>query len=162
MIEAIKALNEENIPVIIIVAGILFMLLSVAERVSGHLSVPPSRKKQALYLGLILFVVGIGMYSAPALMATNSTNGESRPAPEDPPEGTPGPGAEMPDWDDMDWDDLNKDQKSLWSELGWTQERWDNDEPPESECKAFDALTSEQQKAASQLGYNAGSWGKCD
>ncbi len=40
MVEMVQALAGTPIPTILVVAGIVFLLLSVADKVSGHLTIP--------------------------------------------------------------------------------------------------------------------------
>lgn len=134
----VETLNSLSVDIILIIAGVLFLVMSVANKVSGSLEIPESRKKQALVLGSVLLSMGV----AYNLMArTESVDCPSH---------------------DMSWTELTSQQQSLWETLGWNARAWDNDEAPETDGKPFDELTAEQQNAAQALGFSRDAWNTCE
>jgi hypothetical protein len=63
----IAALKDTPIPTILVVAGIVFLLLSIAGQLAGRIAVPPERQRQAAVMGGLLGVVGIALHVAPPL-----------------------------------------------------------------------------------------------
>jgi hypothetical protein len=61
----IEALQKTPIPTILVVAGIVFLLLSIAGQLAGRLTVPPERQRQAAIIGGLLLVVGVALHIAP-------------------------------------------------------------------------------------------------
>jgi hypothetical protein len=68
MTDFLKTLTDMSIENILVIAGILFLLMSVAEKISGHLTIPETRKKQALIIGLALLAVGVALFVLPLLL----------------------------------------------------------------------------------------------
>jgi hypothetical protein len=62
MEEALSALKDTPIPTILVVAGIFFVLLSVATQLSGKISVEPTQRRAALLAGGLLIAIGVGLY----------------------------------------------------------------------------------------------------
>ena len=61
----IEALQKTPIPTILVVAGIVFLLLSIAGQLAGRITVPPERQRQAAIIGGLLLVVGVALHIAP-------------------------------------------------------------------------------------------------
>jgi hypothetical protein len=64
-------------------------------------------------------------------------------------------------WKQRDWSSMSSAQRQLWSRLGWTQTRWDSDNPkmaPSSESKSWAHLSASERNAASQLGFSQSNW----
>ena len=59
------ALKETPIPTILVIAGIVFLLLSMAGQLIGHITVPPERQRWAAVTGGVLLMVGIGLHIIP-------------------------------------------------------------------------------------------------
>jgi hypothetical protein len=81
----ITALKDTPIPTILVVAGIVFLLLSIAGQLAGRIAVPPERQRQAAIIGCLLVVVGLALHVTPSLRS-----------PSKPPEGPPAPRPEPP------------------------------------------------------------------
>src|SRR5215510_12584430 len=62
----VTALKETPIPTILVVAGIVFLLLSIAGQLAGRVTVPPERQRQATIIGCLLVVVGIALHVIPS------------------------------------------------------------------------------------------------
>ena len=52
------ALKETPIPTILVIAGIAFLLLSMAGQLIGHITVPPERQRWAGATGIALLLAG--------------------------------------------------------------------------------------------------------
>lgn len=61
-------------------------------------------------------------------------------------------------YDDYDWDELPAEAKAAAEVLGYTKEKWDNEEAPDCENSAWEELTAEQKEAAAVLGYDQAGW----
>ncbi|HOW55213.1 MAG TPA: hypothetical protein PLR60_11240 [Syntrophorhabdaceae bacterium] len=61
-------------------------------------------------------------------------------------------------WEKLSWADMSGEEKELWGILGWRQDRWDDNDAPESADKAWRDLTSQEQSAAMRLGFTEGVW----
>jgi hypothetical protein len=68
ILEALQALQSTPIPTILVVAGIVFLLLSVAGQLTGGIAVHPERQRQATIIGCLLLVVGIALNIGPSLL----------------------------------------------------------------------------------------------
>jgi hypothetical protein len=76
------ALKETPIPTILVIAGIAFLLLSIAGQLAGRITVPPEQRRQAKIMGYLLVVVGVALHVVPLTL--------NRPKPpEAPPQTTP-------------------------------------------------------------------------
>jgi hypothetical protein len=62
------ALKETPIPTILVVAGIVFLLLSIAGQLAGRITVPPEQRRQATIIGCLLVVVGVALHVVPPLL----------------------------------------------------------------------------------------------
>lgn len=65
MIELLHKLGETPLPQIFIIAGIFFLVLSVVNKFGGKLDINPKRQGQAIFIGIILIVVGLAIYMQP-------------------------------------------------------------------------------------------------
>ena len=84
------ALKDTPIPTILVVAGIVFLLLSIAGQLAGRIAVPPERQRQAAIVGCLLVVVGIALHVTPLLRSpSKSPEIPPAPRPEPPPGKTP-------------------------------------------------------------------------
>lgn len=64
-------------------------------------------------------------------------------------------------WTQRKWSSMSSAQRQLWTRLGWTQTRWDSDNPkiaPSSDSRSWTELTARERNAASQLGFNRQNW----
>jgi hypothetical protein len=64
-------------------------------------------------------------------------------------------------WKQREWSSMSSAQRQLWTRLGWTQTRWDSDNPkmaPSSEARSWTGLTAGERNAASQLGFSQKNW----
>jgi hypothetical protein len=59
------ALKETPIPTILVVAGIVFLLLSIAGQLAGRIAVPAERQRWAAVMGGILLISGVALYVVP-------------------------------------------------------------------------------------------------
>jgi hypothetical protein len=65
MESVLAALKETPIPTILVVAGIAFLLLSIAGQLAGRIAVAPERQRWAAVMGGILLVFGVALYVVP-------------------------------------------------------------------------------------------------
>jgi hypothetical protein len=76
MQDLLSALKDTPLPTILTVAGIGFLLLSIASQLSGKITVEPSQRKLAFITGIVLICLGIGLNLGgtifPALGTTSS------------------------------------------------------------------------------------------
>ncbi len=156
MDKIIGAFADTPIPTILVVAGILFLLLSVAEKVSGHLTIPEARKKQALGLGVVLLSVGVFLSVSTAEDPTSLASSDL-------------PSSKVQslsdvaaiDWEEATWSGMKPEHRALWEKLGHTAETWAETAPaPATENTDFNDLLPDQKKAAEMLGYTAVKWNK--
>lgn len=59
------ALKDTPIPTILVVAGIVFLLLSIAGHLAGKIVVSPERQRWAAAIGGVLTVLGVALYIIP-------------------------------------------------------------------------------------------------
>jgi hypothetical protein len=64
------ALKETPIPTILVIAGIAFLLLSMAGQLIGHMTVPPERQRWAAVTGGALLIVGMGLHVIPEVWSS--------------------------------------------------------------------------------------------
>ncbi len=147
MTETIKALGDTPIPTMLVVAGIVFLLLSVAGKLSTHLVIPESRKKQALLLGLLMLGAGVVLNLQPVGSAKETTA-----------QATPEAKPLAMNWDDKTWEGMTPEQRGHWAVLGWTEESWKLGTEPASYSKEFGALTAAEKAAVTALGYAPDQW----
>ncbi len=132
---------------LLVIAGIVFLLLSVAGKITAHLVVPETRKKQAMVLGLVLLGAGLVLNFQPA----SQTPGGAETA-----AAAIGESAVVPN---ETWAGMSEARRAQWSVLGWTAESWAGTAPkPVSEGKSFVALSEAEREAVTQLGYTAETW----
>jgi len=62
MQELLNAIKDTSIPTILVVSGILFLLLSVADQLAGKISINPARQRVAAAIGGALIILGIGVH----------------------------------------------------------------------------------------------------
>lgn len=73
--EWIRLLKETPVPTILILAGIFFLVLSVAGGIAGKINILPGRQRISLAIGIILLIVGVTIYLVPGRPpATPSTS----------------------------------------------------------------------------------------
>jgi hypothetical protein len=65
MAAVLEALKDFPIPTILVIAGIAFLLLSIAGQLAGRIAVPPERQRQAAIIGSILLVSGVALFIVP-------------------------------------------------------------------------------------------------
>jgi hypothetical protein len=75
----ITALKDTPIPTILVIAGILFLLLSIAGQLAGRIAVPPERQRQAAIMGCLLVLVGVAVHVVPPRLT--SPKPQEAPAP---------------------------------------------------------------------------------
>ncbi len=75
------ALKDTPIPTILVVAGIVFLLLSIAGQLAGRINVPPERQRQAAIIGGLLLVVGVVLHVAPPSTPRSDTKPGLSPPP---------------------------------------------------------------------------------
>jgi hypothetical protein len=68
------ALKDTPIPTILVVAGVVFLLLSIAGQLAGRIVVPPERQRQAAIIGCLLLVVGVVLHVAPPLRSSSKSS----------------------------------------------------------------------------------------
>jgi hypothetical protein len=61
----LTALKDTPIPTILVVAGIVFLLLSIAGQLAGRIAVPPERQWWAAVMGGTLLLSGVALYVVP-------------------------------------------------------------------------------------------------
>lgn len=67
MTDALKVLSDTPLPTILVIAGLFFILISLADRVMAKIVVPDSRKNSARYMGIALIVFGCGLWVFPTI-----------------------------------------------------------------------------------------------
>src|SRR5262245_43480858 len=65
MESVVAALKDTPIPTILVIAGIVFLLLSIAGQLAGRITVPPEQRRQATIIGCLLVVVGVALHVVP-------------------------------------------------------------------------------------------------
>ena len=58
----------------------------------------------------------------------------------------------------LGWEDMSATEQQLWSALGWSQDRWDDNNAPASSDKEWSDLSQQEQFAARGLGFNEQLW----
>ena len=160
MNEIVQAITETPIPTILVLAGVLFLLMSVADRVSAHLTIPESRKKQAMLLGLMMLAGGVALNVLPGVSGPGAELANV-PAAQEAPEAPAVALASVPeavDWQAMSWAMMDDAQKAHWSTLGWSADVWENGPAPATDGKDFAALSADVKAAAIGLGFTQASW----
>ncbi len=65
-------------------------------------------------------------------------------------------------WEKLSWGDMSDDEQEAWSALGWHEERWDNNDPPESADKEWSELSHKELMAANRLGFTERLWNETE
>ena len=92
MESVIAALKDTPIPTLLLVAGIVLLLLSIAGQLAGRIAVPPERQRWAAIIGSVLLVTGLALQVFPAPRPSLP----SPSIPGDPPTKTPPSSAQLP------------------------------------------------------------------
>jgi hypothetical protein len=66
------ALKDTPLPTILVIAGLVFLLLSMAGQLIGHITVPPERQRWAAVTGGMLLIMGIGLHVIPLMWPSAS------------------------------------------------------------------------------------------
>ena len=62
-------------------------------------------------------------------------------------------------WNKFNWSNLTPAEQELWRKLGWNEDSWTGKAPPPAtEEMDWSELSSEERKAAGQLGYDRFYW----
>jgi hypothetical protein len=72
MESVLTALKETPIPTNLVLAGIIFLLLSMVGQLVGHVTVPPERQRWAAVTGGALLIAGIGLHVIPQVWQSAS------------------------------------------------------------------------------------------
>jgi hypothetical protein len=75
----LTALKDTPIPTILVVAGIVFLLLSIAGQLAGRIAVAPERQRWAALVGGGLLTIGVALHVVPQL--TSPSEKGQRPSP---------------------------------------------------------------------------------
>jgi hypothetical protein len=84
MENVITALKDTPIPTLLVIAGIVFLLLSIAGQLAGRITVPPERQRQATIIGCLLVVVGVALHVMPSRLIPPEPQGVPAPTPHKP------------------------------------------------------------------------------
>ncbi len=129
MVEEIRAaVAETPLPNILVIAGIVFLILSVAGKITSHLVVPETRKKQSMVLGLVLLAAGLVLNFLPAEKSEWDLMTEQQRASwtllgwtaESWAANSPKPASE-----DTAFAELSEAERAAVTQLGYTAEAWD-------------------------------------
>lgn len=63
--DTMKAVQAANIPTVLVVAGIIFILLALAGGFTGKIEIPKRRQKWSGIVGAVLLVVGLCLFAVP-------------------------------------------------------------------------------------------------
>jgi hypothetical protein len=74
------ALKDTPIPTILVIAGIVFLLLSIAGQLAGRIAVAPERQRWAAVIGGMLLAAGVVLYVVPQLKLTSPGTKEVLPS----------------------------------------------------------------------------------
>jgi hypothetical protein len=85
MDSVLTALKETPITTILVVAGIVFLLLSIAGQLAGRITVPPERQRQATMIGCLLVIAGVALHVVSPML--NPPEPAKVPGPTRPPPG---------------------------------------------------------------------------
>jgi hypothetical protein len=61
--DTLKAIQGTNIPAILVVAGIIFILLAMAGGFTGQIQIPKQRQKWTGIVGTVLLLTGLGLFT---------------------------------------------------------------------------------------------------
>jgi hypothetical protein len=71
MKDILVAVKDTPLPTILVIAGIMFLLLSIANQLVGKIAVPPERQRWAGAIGGVLLVLGIALNFIPGSTLKN-------------------------------------------------------------------------------------------
>ncbi len=77
MVELLNTLAGTPVPTILIVAGLLFLLLAIADKVHGELRVSASNRKYALGAGVLLLLGGLAIEILSSRMAPPASSAQA-------------------------------------------------------------------------------------
>lgn len=67
ILDALASLQKTPVPVLLILAGILFLLLAFVEQIGAIVKLPPQRRTPAMVTGVLLLLCGIALFILPAV-----------------------------------------------------------------------------------------------
>lgn len=67
VVSALVSLQETPVPVLLVLAGILFLLLAFVEQIGAIVKLPPQRRTSALIVGALFVLCGVGLFALPAV-----------------------------------------------------------------------------------------------
>lgn len=70
--ETLSLIKDTPVPTILIIGGLLFLLLSVANQLGGKITVEKKRQNLAIVIGAVLTLLGIFLYFIPANQTTTT------------------------------------------------------------------------------------------
>lgn len=132
----------------------LYMAKQKSSGPCGSLVVPRSKALTeashfyliALVIGLVLAIMTCCMGIAAIMLGRSKKKGSYR---------------DHPDHEYF-WSDLDPKHRANWQTLGWTRESWDGNladaKMPRSETTSWGRLSTEERRAASELGFTESSW----
>lgn len=77
MMELLSELSSTQVPNVLVIAGIVFLLLALAGKIGANLSVPPEKQKSSAVIGALLLISGVAIFIAPE----GSPNDPDKPKP---------------------------------------------------------------------------------
>ena len=91
MNEVLGAIKDTPLPTILVLAGIVFLLLSVAGSLAGNITVQPGQQRTAGLVGTVLIALGLALYFVPAhdLKRETPTSTQAKPEPAEAPKPEP-------------------------------------------------------------------------
>jgi hypothetical protein len=75
----VSALKDTPIPTILVIAGIFFLILAVADQIAGKVVIDPSRRKNAVAIGALLLVTGVALQFVPRSPSSPAVLGPGAP-----------------------------------------------------------------------------------
>lgn len=72
----LRELAGTPLPTILVIAGLFFVLISLADRVIAKIIVPDSRKTSARYIGIVLVVMGSALWLFPTMFKLFPDDGD--------------------------------------------------------------------------------------
>jgi len=87
--DILNVLASTPLPTILVISGLFFILISLADRVIAKIIVPDTRKNSARIMGIVLVAIGCGLWAFQPIAnyLAKNTDGDTtgpRPAPNDP------------------------------------------------------------------------------
>ena len=61
-------------------------------------------------------------------------------------------------WEKLSWEDMTAKEQELWSEIGWTKQKWNRNEAPPSVDKEWSELTDRERNAMKGIGFTEELW----